>query len=77
MDLLIEKKKESDLTSTLSTKGDEVEEKKVETCDYVFNTNMLDFIKAIKNKYRIYVLTNIPSTPDKEGEEERIKKVQK
>ena len=65
MDLLVEKKSavvETDAASSLSSQV------AVES-EYTFNTDMLEFLRAIRNKYRIYVLTNLALDGEKEGQE--------
>ena len=57
MDLLIQKKiqvTESELVSDASSQKVSAPEN-----EYMFNTEMLEFLRAVRNKYRIYVLTNL------------------
>ena len=35
--------------------------------EYTFNTEMLEFLRAIRNKYRVYLLTNMESDYKKEN----------
>lgn len=56
MDLLIQKKipvTEPELVSSASSQVAATEN------EYMFNTEMLEFLRAVRNKYRIYVLTNL------------------
>lgn len=68
MDLLVEKKStiETDAASSLSS------QLAVES-EYTFNTDMLEFMRAIRNKYRIYVLTNLSVDGEKEDPEKIAK----
>lgn len=57
MDLLIQKKiqvTESELVSDASSQKMAATEN-----EYMFNSEMLEFLRAVRNKYRIYVLTNL------------------
>lgn len=68
MDLLVQKKAvvETDAASSLSSQI------AVES-DYTFDTDMLEFLRAVRNKYRIYVLTNLSVDGEKEDQEKIAK----
>ena len=36
----------------------------VETTEYALNTDMVEFIRSIKNKYRVYLLTRLAADPN-------------
>lgn len=42
--------------------------------EYMFNTEMLEFLRAVRNKYRIYVLTNLAYAVKENEETEVIQK---
>ena len=40
--------------------------------EYAFNSDMLEFVRAISNKYRIYLLTQVADAPESINKEELV-----
>lgn len=57
MDLLIQKKIQVTETHGISSASSLADAN--ENDEYTFNTEMLEFLRAVRTKYRIYVLTNL------------------
>ena len=59
MDLLIQKKIQINDSDGISNASSLTE---INQNEYTFNTEILEFLRAVRNKYRIYVLTNVGHT---------------
>jgi len=44
-----------------------IENSSEEPSEFTFNTEMLEFLRAIRNKYRVYLLTNMEENYQKEN----------
>lgn len=71
MDLLVQKKVQVRETEVISSSSSLVENCEQE---FTFNTEMLEFLRAVRNQYRIYVVTNLGHTIKESDTDEAIKK---